>query len=145
VAAAAGLSLSAAVAAAAGIVVSGIKQARGLPANERKKAYCEGGFFSGENSAAPAESLLLSKKTRAMVLTDEAISFEEMKALYPEEWVVVGDPEYDEFDDLIGGVVLMHDKDKRKMAYQAQDLVKSWETFAVIYTGEFPKNRKYWL
>ena len=80
-----------------------------------------------------------------MVHTDELVSFEEMKKLYPEEWVVVGDPEYDEFDNLIGGVVLMHGKDKREMAYRGQDLVKAWATFAVVYTGEFPANRKYWL
>lgn len=79
-----------------------------------------------------------------MVQTDEIISFEEMKKLYPDEWVVIGNPVYDGFK-VVSGVLILHGKDKRELAYAGRALVKKFDSFAFRFTGEFPKNRKFLL
>ena len=80
----------------------------------------------------------------AMTQTAEIISFEEMQRRHPEEWVVVGNPHFQGLR-LIEGIVLLHGKDKRELAYQGRELVKKVDGFAFWYTGEFPKNRKFLL
>jgi|APTNR8051073442_1049403.scaffolds.fasta_scaffold00553_23 hypothetical protein len=80
----------------------------------------------------------------ADVLPREVFPFEQIKALYPDEWVLLGNPEtYN--TEVISGIVLMHGKDKREIAYLGRELVKPFNTYALRYTGEFPKGRKFWL
>ena len=79
-----------------------------------------------------------------MVHTDEMLSFEEMKKLYPEEWMVVGNPVFDGLR-LLNGIVILHGKDKRELAYQGRELIKNYQRFCFWYAGEFPKNRKFLL
>jgi hypothetical protein len=81
-----------------------------------------------------------------------SLSFETIKASYPDEWVVVGDPVLDDestlgsiADKLVKGVVLLHGKDKRELAYKTKEARKGFESITCVFTGEFPKNRKYWL
>jgi hypothetical protein len=82
----------------------------------------------------------------------EILSIDQIRALYPNEWVLVGNPELDDedslgsiVDKLLRGAVLLHSKDKRELAYKASEVRKGYESIACIYTGLFPKNRKYWL
>ena len=82
----------------------------------------------------------------------EILTINEIKAQYPDEWVLVANPELDDeeslgsiVDKLVQGIVLLHSKDKRELAYKAREVRKGYESIACIYTGVFPKNRKYWL
>lgn len=82
----------------------------------------------------------------------EILSFEAIKALYPNEWVVIGDPVLDDettlgsiADKLVKGVVLLHGKDKHALAVQTKAARTGYESVACVFTGEFPKNKKYWL
>ena len=80
------------------------------------------------------------------------LTIEEIKAQYPNQWVLVGNPKMRE-DNFVGsilqkiksGLVLYSSSDKREIAYKAQDLVKSVERFTCIYTGDIPKNKRFWL
>ena len=81
----------------------------------------------------------------------EILSFEAIKALYPNEWVLIGDPVLDDettlgsiADKLLRGVVLLHGKDKRVLAAQTNSARTGFDSVACVFTGEFPKNRKYW-
>lgn len=81
----------------------------------------------------------------------EVLSVHQIKTQYPDQWVLVGNPELADFDTLeaiinklVSGIVLFASKDKREIAYKAKDLRKGVESITCIYTGEFPKNRK-WL
>ena len=85
----------------------------------------------------------------------EILTIAEIKAQYPDEWVLVGNPQMRE-DNFVGSVlqkitagsVLMHSKDKREIAYQTQTLLRATqevERFACIYTGEIPKGKRFWL
>jgi hypothetical protein len=82
----------------------------------------------------------------------EVLSFEKIKALYPNEWVLIGNPELDEpevqasiVSQLVSGVLIYHSKDKREIAYKGRELKKGFDTITCVYTGEIPKGRKFWL
>ncbi len=77
-------------------------------------------------------------------IPSEVTSFEEIKGQYPDEWVLLGNPEIHN-TEVLSGIVLMHGKDKRELAYLGRDMVKNYESYALRYTGEFPKGRKFWL
>ena len=82
----------------------------------------------------------------------EFLSFEKIKNLYPNEWVLIGNPELRNpeveasiVSQLIGGVVVFHSKDKKELAYKGRDLRKGFESITCVWTGEIPKNRKLWF
>ena len=79
------------------------------------------------------------------------LTIEEIKMQYPDQWVLVGDPDLGEpnvlgsiASKLLKGVVLLSSKDKREIGYRAKEVKAGYSTITCIYTGEFPKNRK-WL
>jgi hypothetical protein len=82
----------------------------------------------------------------------QILTIAEIKAQYPDQWVLVGNPQMRE-DNFVGplirkiiaGIVLFHSKDKRELGYKAADIAQTVEETACIYTGEIPKNRKFWL
>lgn len=82
----------------------------------------------------------------------KTLTIDEIKALYPDQWVLVGNPQMraDNFagpliHKIINGIVLYHSKDKREIGYKAVEIAKTVEETACIYTGTIPKNRKFWL
>ena len=85
-------------------------------------------------------------------MTIETLPFETIKQLYPNEWVLLGDPELDNADTLgsivsklMSGVVLFHSQDKREVAYKSAEYRKGFSTYTCVFTGEIPKGRKCWL
>ena len=85
------------------------------------------------------------------MVTSVMLDFATIKKEYPDEWVLVGDPELDNtftgsvISKLKGGVVLYHSKDRREIAYHAQSVRVGYESVVCVYSGEIPQNRKYWL
>ena len=80
----------------------------------------------------------------AEAISNEVLSFEKMRELYPDEWVLIGNPEMEHIY-VRKGIVLMHGKDIRKIAYTGRELAKKYKTYTLKWTGEYPKNRKFWL
>ncbi len=85
-----------------------------------------------------------------MVLT--ALTIEQIKVQYPNSWVLVGDPQMREdhfvgavIDMILSAVPIYHSKDKREIAYNIKKLKNGYQKTACIFTGEMPKNRKFWL
>ncbi len=80
-------------------------------------------------------------------ISQNILSMEQIKALFPNEWVLLGNPEYQNMK-ILKGIVILHNKDKRELAYEAREK-NAWryiyESATTIYTGEFPKNRRFWL
>ena len=84
-------------------------------------------------------------------LQAEVLSFESIRTLYPDQWVLIGDPILDDTSPLgsiasklMSGVVLLAGKDKREIAYKAKEVRKDYESVTCVYTGAIPQNRK-WL
>lgn len=83
---------------------------------------------------------------------DIILLIDEIKKAYPDQWVLIGNPTLRNpqsngtlVNRLISGIVLLSNKDKRELAYQAKDLVKNYDETACIFTGEIPKNRIFLL
>lgn len=86
-----------------------------------------------------------------MQVEAEAMNFEAIRALYPDQWVLIGNPELDDSNTLgsiasklLGGVELFAGKDKREVGYRTKELRKGYESVTCVYTGDIPQNRK-WL
>ncbi len=82
----------------------------------------------------------------------QTLSLSQMKTQYPDQWILVGNPELSEpeingsiLSKLLRGIVLFASKDKRELAHKAADLRKTVSKTACIYTGEIPKNRLFLL
>ena len=74
----------------------------------------------------------------------EIISIEQMKKNYPDEWLLIGNPKK-EGVSIIEGIVIFHSKDKREIAQKSINWRENFQSAMTLYTGEMPKNRKFWL
>jgi hypothetical protein len=86
------------------------------------------------------------------IVNMEASTIKEIRATYPNQWVLIGDPVLDDpntlgsiVSKLVKGVVLLANADKKELAYKAKEVRKGHKSYTCIYTGEIPKNRKFWL
>jgi len=82
----------------------------------------------------------------------EILTIDQIKLQYPDQWVLVGNPELDDpntlgsvVSKLLRGIVLYASKDKRELAYKAKDVKSDVSRTACIYTGEIPQNRIFLL
>jgi len=70
-------------------------------------------------------------------------SIEDIKTSYPDEWIVLGNPELDEYhSDFISGVVLYHSPDKRELAYRDKPLLKLYKQKALFFNRVTPRREK---
>lgn len=74
----------------------------------------------------------------------EAISFKNIKQLYPNEWVLIGNPTEKNGD--IFGEVIIHEKDKKQLVNKAvsSQIKKLYNKTILRFTGELPTIGK-WL
>jgi len=67
------------------------------------------------------------------------LKMEDIKKLYPDEWVLLGDPEI-ERTKVLSGIVLYHSKDKKEVCYLGREKTKRYSKVTIAYSGE-QKNR----
>lgn len=73
----------------------------------------------------------------------ESISLTELRKLYPNQWILIGNPLKDEnTNEIIKGIPIFHHADKKMLYIKGRDLVETYSKVAVIYTGEFSHRRK---
>jgi hypothetical protein len=80
----------------------------------------------------------------------QSLTIEEIRNQYLEQWVLIGNPELRNSEILepivykmLRGVVLLANKDKLTLSLQAKDARQGYDSISCIWTGEFPKNRKW--
>ena len=71
----------------------------------------------------------------------EKLTIAEIKATYPDEWVLVGNPTI-ERAKVLGGVVLFHSKDKREVCYLGKSSADGYDKITLTYTGTTTSLRK---
>ena len=81
----------------------------------------------------------------------KVLSIEEIRQEFPDQWVLIGNPEVKNSEILepivyriLRGIVILANKDKRELSLRTQEARQGFESITCIWTGEFPKNRK-WL
>jgi hypothetical protein len=94
--------------------------------------------------------LLKNKKEMTVITT--AQSLEDIKAQYPNEWILIGDLELKEpmlqtniSRNFKSGVVLLHGADRFEIARHAKEARVGYSNITLIYTGNIPQNRPLWL
>lgn len=86
-----------------------------------------------------------------MEMQYQILTFDQIKAQYPDQWVLIGNPVLD--DSFVGsivsklraGVVLLSGSDRKKLGQKTNEARQGFEEIACVHTGEIPKNRKFWL
>jgi hypothetical protein len=62
----------------------------------------------------------------------------EIKNLFPNEWVLIGNPKMDKAElNVVAGIPLLHSKDKKEVCYLGKSKTGDYKTITVIYTGTF--------
>jgi len=74
---------------------------------------------------------------------DEVLTIEEIRVRFAPEWVLIGDPETDEFQHLRAGRVLFHSPDREAVYQKAIELRPGH--FAFRYLGEWPEDMAFVL
>ncbi|HRI59832.1 MAG TPA: hypothetical protein PK228_08915 [Saprospiraceae bacterium] len=88
-------------------------------------------------SVEPFQANTPVKKEEDIVPTqsNEFVPVSEIKTLYPNQWVLLANPQKKGVV-LLGGQVLMHDSDKREFALKAKDLLTKYAGLMHFFTGE---------
>lgn len=66
------------------------------------------------------------------------MSIDEIESQFDSEWVLVVDPETNEFLEVLSGTVACHSKDRDEVYQEALKLRPN--RFATVYTGTIPEN-----
>jgi hypothetical protein len=71
------------------------------------------------------------------------INIAEIKNLFPDEWVLLGNPQNDTNGiDVVSGMPLYHSKDKKEVCYIGRDKTEGYDKITLIYTGHFKPIRR---
>jgi hypothetical protein len=74
-------------------------------------------------------------------MNDGFISFDRVKQLYPNEWVLLGNPDMNN-TTVVGGTVLYHSKDKKEVCYIGKDKTEGYSKVTIAFAGDIANSRK---
>jgi len=71
-------------------------------------------------------------------------SIEDIKASYPDEWILLGNPvrKSEQEIAILSGVVLYHSPDKRELAYRDKPLLKKYDRVALFFNRVTPRPKR---
>ena len=69
-------------------------------------------------------------------------SIEDIKGSYPDEWILIGDPEEDEQGRDITGIVLYHSPDKRELSYRDKPLLQNYSRISLFFNRVTPREKR---
>jgi hypothetical protein len=71
------------------------------------------------------------------------VNIDYIKQSYPDEWILLGNPEIDEQNQtILSGVVLYHSPDKREVVYLGKPLTAEYEKIAMFFNRVTPRHKK---
>ena len=71
------------------------------------------------------------------------VLLEDAKLLYPNEWLLLGNPVTGENElNIIGGYLLYHSEDKKEVCYLGRDKTEGYDKIRLTFTGEIKKMRR---
>ncbi len=76
-----------------------------------------------------------------MILNNTFIDIDRLKKLYPNEWILLGNPEIKN-TSVLGGVVLYHSKDKKEVCYIGRDKTAGYTSVTIAFAGDLKKHRQ---
>ena len=68
-------------------------------------------------------------------------TFDQLRKMFPNEWVLLGNPEIKN-TSVLGGIVLFHSKDKKEVCYIGRDKTADFSTVTIAFAGDIKQSRK---
>ena len=68
-------------------------------------------------------------------------NFDDLKNIYPNEWLLLGNPKL-ENTNVLGGIMIYHSKDKKEVCYIGKNKTDNFETVTITYSGDLRKQRR---
>lgn len=68
-------------------------------------------------------------------------TFDQLREMFPNEWVLLGNPEIKN-TSVLGGIVLFHSKDKKEVCYIGRDKTANFSTVTIAFAGDIKQSRK---
>jgi hypothetical protein len=73
----------------------------------------------------------------------QGLHIDHIKQLYPDEWVLLGDPVMDHTKiEVVSGIPIFHSKDKKEVCYIGREKTSAFKKITLIFTGNFKPIRK---
>jgi hypothetical protein len=73
----------------------------------------------------------------------ERRNIDDIKKSYPDEWILLGDPEKNEREmEILSGIVLYHSPDKREVAYLGKPLCKGYKRITWFFNRVTPRPKR---
>lgn len=74
----------------------------------------------------------------------KSLTIEEIKAAYPNEWILLGNPQT-VLANVLSGILLFHGKDYLEVCYKGSELGANYDSRTIIFTGETKQKNRKWL
>lgn len=68
-------------------------------------------------------------------------TIEDLKARYPNEWVLLGEPKMKN-TTVLGGILLYHSVDKKEVCYIGRDKTAGYSSVTIAFAGDLKQQRK---
>jgi hypothetical protein len=73
---------------------------------------------------------------------ENVMNIDKIKSLFPNEWVLIGNPVLDEYKiNVLSGVPVYHSIDKKEVCYLGRDKTDGYSKIKLIYTGSITHGR----
>ena len=73
----------------------------------------------------------------------KTIEINDIRKRYPDEWVLLGNPEIDEINQaILSGVVLYHSADKKEVCYLGKPLATTYKKTALFFNRVSPRRKR---
>jgi hypothetical protein len=74
---------------------------------------------------------------------EQTIGINDIKKLYPDEWILLGNPEMDDLNQqILSGVVVYHSPDKKEVCYLGKPLIAGFEKTALFFNRLTPRRKR---
>jgi len=78
-----------------------------------------------------------------MEVKKKTIEINDIKRNYPDEWVLLGNPEIDERNQaILAGIVLYHSADKKEVCYLGKPLTATYKKTALFFNRVSPRRKR---
>jgi hypothetical protein len=78
-----------------------------------------------------------------MAATMQRISINDIKRNYPDEWILLGNPEIDEKkQEILSGIILFHSPDKKEAVYLGKPMTAGYDKTALFFNRVAPRRKR---
>jgi hypothetical protein len=78
-----------------------------------------------------------------MEAIEKTVGIDDIRKFYPDEWVLLGNPEIDEINQsILSGTVLYHSPDKKEVCYLGKPIAAAYDRTALFFNRTTPRSKR---